>query len=443
MPRLSIFKLPIIAAAVSRFCRADQRGTGQAAPNNGDAYGLDKFDIYLYSSISYHMEMAMAFSRRMVLQAAGGAGLALIGTGGVFAVTRTPEKALQPWRAVDAAATGDIRLDAVRYAILAPNPHNRQPWQIRLSGNDIATLTCDLDRRLAETDPGDRQTTIGFGCFIEIARIAAAERGVRMELTEFPDGEPTERLDRRPIAVLRFVSDPTTVKDILFPFIPQRRSNRAPFDLSRPVAPEVLAELAGQPTFGAQIVTSAEPDVVASLRQLTWSAFAIEAATQRTWRESVNLTRIGKSEIEAQPDGIAVGGPFLDALALTGLLSREQMARTDSIAYKSGLDLIKSAMAATPAYGWVITDGNTRRDQLAAGRAYVRMNLAATRAGLGFHPNSQALQEFPEMADKLRDVHELLGVRSVRRLQMLVRLGYGAPAPASPRWPLPTHLVNS
>ena len=69
-------------------------------------------------------------------------------------------------------------------------------------------------------------------------------------------------------------------------------------------------------------------------------------------------------------------------------------------------------MAATPAYGWVITDGNTRRDQLAAGRAYVRMNLAATRAGLGFHPNSQSLQEYPEMADKRREVHELLGVRA-------------------------------
>ena len=383
----------------------------------------------------------MALSRRMVLQTAGGAGLALIGTGGVFAGSRTAENALRAWRAIDEAATGDIRLDALRYAILAPNPHNRQPWQIRLSGTDTATLSCDLDRRLAETDPGDRQTTIGFGCFIELARIAAAERGVRVEWIGFPEGEPADRLDRRPIAALRFVSDPTTVKDALFPYIPQRRSNKAPFDLTRPVAPAVLAELAGQQAFGAQIATSSEPNTVAALRRLTWSAFSIEAATPRTWLESVNLTRIGKSEIEAHPDGIAVGGPVLDALALTGLLSRAQMARTDSMAYNSGLDLIRSAMAATPAYGWVVTDGNSRHDQLAAGRAYVRMNLAATRAVLGFHPNSQSLQEYPEMADTLRDVHDLLGVRSGRRVQMLVRLGYGAPAPATPRWPLASHLV--
>jgi nitroreductase len=385
----------------------------------------------------------MALSRRTVLRTAGGAGLALIGAGGLFAVSRTPDHALQAWRAIDEPATGDIRLDALRYAILAPNPHNRQPWRIALSDTEIATLSCDLDRRLAETDPFDRQTTIGFGCFIELARIAAAERGVRMEVTEFPDGEPADRLDRRPIAVLRFVSDPATGKDALFPLIRLRRSNRAPFDMSRPVAAGVLAELVGEQAFGAHIVTSGEADLVAALRELTWRAFSIEAATQRTWLESVNLTRIGKSEIEAQPDGIAVGGPVLEALALTGLLSRQQMARTNSMAYNSGLDLIRSAMAATPAYGWVITDGNSRHDQLAAGRAYVRMNLAATRAGLGFHPNSQALQEYPEMAEKLRDLHDLLDVGAGRRVQMLVRLGYGAPAPATPRWPLASHLVTA
>jgi hypothetical protein len=408
-----------------------------------ESHTLYKFDIYLYSSISYYKETAMALSRRMILQTAGGAGLALIGAGGFFALSRTPDKALQAWRAVDEAATGDIRLDALRYAILAPNPHNRQPWRIALSGTDSAILSCDLDRRLTETDPWDRQTAIGFGCFIELARIAAAERGVRMECTDFPDGDPTDRLDRRPIAALRFVSDPTTLRDALFPFIPLRRSNKAPFDLSRPVAPAVLAELAGQLTTGTQIVTSSEPGLVAALRKLTWRAFSIEAATQRTWLESVNLTRIGKSEIEAQPDGIAVGGPVLDALALTGLLSRRQMARTNSLAYTSGLDLIRSTMAATPAYGWIIADGNSRHHQLAAGRAYVRMNLAATRAGLGFHPNSQALQEYPEMADTLRDAHDLLGVRAGRRVQMLMRLGYGAPAPATPRWPLASHLVTA
>jgi hypothetical protein len=125
------------------------------------------------------------------------------------------------------------------------------------------------------------------------------------------------------------------------------------------------------------------------------------------------------------------------------LLSREQMAQPGSIAYGSGLDLIKATMANTPAYGWIVTDGNSRREQLASGRAYVRMNLAAARAGLGFHPNSQSLQEYPEMAEKARLLHERLGVHGSQRVQMLVRLGYGAPVPAAPRWPLESHLLDA
>ncbi len=99
---------------------------------------------------------------------------------GLFcAVTRTPGRALAPWDEVK-SPTGDVRLDAFRHAILAPNPHNRQPWQLRLIGSDEAIIACDLDRRLRESDPFDRQIVIGFGCFLELARIAAAERGVRL-----------------------------------------------------------------------------------------------------------------------------------------------------------------------------------------------------------------------------------------------------------------------
>lgn len=82
-----------------------------------------------------------------------------------------------PWRTDAAAQGGDFRLLTLRYAILAPNPHNRQPWRIRLEGGDAALIFCDLDRRLPETDPFDRQIVIGFGCFAELAAIAATRNG--------------------------------------------------------------------------------------------------------------------------------------------------------------------------------------------------------------------------------------------------------------------------
>ena len=56
----------------------------------------------------------MDLHRRRILTAAGGAGLALIGGGGLFAITRTPEKALAPWRHLHGDPPEDVRLDALR-----------------------------------------------------------------------------------------------------------------------------------------------------------------------------------------------------------------------------------------------------------------------------------------------------------------------------------------
>ncbi len=371
--------------------------------------------------------------------AAGSAGLALVAVGGVFVATRRPARGLTAWDVVT-SKTDDISLHAFRYAILAPNPHNRQPWQIRLFGRDEAVITCDLDRRLPHTDPFDRQITIGFGCFLELARIAAAERGYRMETALFPDGEPQPSLNAQPIARVRFVADPQVAKDPLFSAITQRRSARVPFDMARPVEPSRVAMFAKGTASTLRVAASADPALVQDIRDLTWRAWMIEAKTQRTWMESVDLMRIGRTEIEANPDGISLGGPFIETLALAGQISRQALADPTSMAFKGSLDRYKPMLDQTLAYVWISTAGNTRAEQISAGRAYVRANLEATMAGLSLHPVSQALQEYPEMTAEFAGLHQRLGVQAGGRIQMLARLGYGAAVTASVRWPRETKL---
>jgi Nitroreductase family len=385
----------------------------------------------------------VGLSRRMFFSGAGGASVALVGAGGIFSVTRTPHAALQPWTDIETTPSMDVRLDAFRHGILAPNPHNRQPWLIRLVGTDQAVITCDLEKRLPETDPNDRQTLIGFGCFLELARMAAAERGVRMAIQAFPEGVPGERLDKRPVAHLRFVADGTAQKDPLFSFVPVRRTNKQPFDLGRAVPGGVMNALAAQRVPGISIGASTDAARVGKLRALTWDAWVIELQTQRTWMETVNLMRIGKSEIEANPDGVSVGGVMLEALAMAGQISRREIGRPGSVAFQASMDRYRPILASAMAYVWIVTEGNLRIDQLAAGMSYVRMNLHATMEGLGFHPASQALQEFPEMARPFSDVHAVLGVQRGQRVQMLVRLGYGAAVARTPRWPMERHLVDA
>lgn len=385
----------------------------------------------------------MELSRRRLIQGAGGASLALVGGGGYFAATRSPARALAAWAELDSAPPADVRLDAFRHAILAPNPHNRQPWMIKLRGQAQATIFCALDRRLPQTDPFDRQILMGFGCFLEIARIASAERGVKMEIEPFPDGLPADRLDGRPIAHLRFVALAPVVRDPLYAAIPIRRSDKQPFQADRLVEELVLLKLAQHGSPAAQAGTSNEAAIVRALRRYTWDAWMTELNTQRTWQESVDLMRIGKSEIEANPDGISIGGPFLEVLAMAGQLSREQIARPGTAAYASSIERYRAIMGSGMAYAWITTEGNSRMDQLEAGRVYVRMNLQAAQQRLAFHPVSQSLQEFPEMAKVFSDVHATLGAKDGTRVQMLVRLGYASPAARTPRWPLSTRLIGA
>lgn len=375
----------------------------------------------------------MVFSRRMVIAGAGITTLALVGGAGFWRVTRRPQTALQPW-ILDAKPPADVRMDAFRHAILAPNPHNRQPWLIRLEGDDSAILSCDLARRLPNTDPYDRQITIGFGTFIELARIAAAERGVRIEIEPFPEGESQQTLDARPVARLRFVKDTTVAKDPLFASIVQRRTNRELFDAKR-LLPEALAA-----RISKDETHSIDTELISSVKAITVAAMTIEITTPRTWGESVDLLRIGADEVDANPDGLVLAGPMMEALKLIGVLDRPALADPSTMVFKTGLEMQQEICGSIPALLWITTPTNTRLDQLEAGRRYVRANLRATSQGVAMHPLSQSLQEYPEMTAKFGEIHQILGVKQSERLQMLARMGYAPLVEPSPRWPLETHL---
>ncbi|MGE0502972.1 MAG: twin-arginine translocation pathway signal protein [Rhizobiaceae bacterium] len=375
-------------------------------------------------------------SRRNFLSLVGG-GVVLAATAGAWAATRDPSGARRPW---EIAGQGmDARRRALSYAVLAPNPHNRQPWLADLSVSDEIALYCDPDRRLPETDPFDRQITIGLGCFLELLEMAAAQDGLRAAVTLFPDGEPQPRLDERPVARIRFSADGPVEGDPLFAHVLDRRSNKEPYDVGRPVDDAGLAAVAGAArTVGT--AWTADPERVAALRDQAWQAMHLEISTTRTAKESIDLIRIGKAEIEANPDGIDLSGAFIEMLALTGLLDKQDMLDPSSAAFSQQLPILKAPFNTAMAFLWTTTRGNGRAEQIAAGRDHLRINLAATAAGLAIQPFSQALQEFSEMQPHREAMRAALGVQADETLQMFCRLGYGPEVAAAPRWPSETRI---
>ncbi|OZA00436.1 MAG: twin-arginine translocation pathway signal protein, partial [Rhodobacterales bacterium 17-64-5] len=252
----------------------------------------------------------MTLSRRRTLALIGG-GVILAATAGLGAVaSRKPRTALLPW---DNAGLGDDpRKRALSYALLAPNPHNRQPWLVDLRQPGEVTLFVDTAKLLPKTDPFNRQITIGLGCFLELMRMAASHDGQRVEITPFPDGFDDRALDARPVARATFAADPTVTPDPLFAHALDRRSTKEPYDLTRPLPADTLDQLAVvlHGRFGGTI-DAAE---VAAWRAFTHEALRIEIETPRTYKESVDLFRIGRAEVDANPDGIDFTGPLFETL---------------------------------------------------------------------------------------------------------------------------------
>jgi hypothetical protein len=381
-------------------------------------------------------------NRRKFLKIAGAGGV-IVAAGGVgFVTTRTPTAALQPWQDAGSLYSDPLRR-ALSYAILAPNPHNRQPWVVDLKSETEAVLTCDLDRLLPATDPLNRQIVIGLGCFLETFALAAQQQGYRADIELFPDGASTRTLDNRPVAKLSLIKDSTVPPDRLFSQVLHRRTNREAYDIGRIIPSNVLRNLHQHASTGVKVGTVGEGARLGQFRVLTRDAMFGEMRTAKAHKESIDLMRIGRSEIEANPDGISLGGPFLEALSLTGMLTRETLGDPSSSAFQTGLDMIETGAMSSMGFVWINTDGNDRSEQIAAGRTYMRVCLQATADGLAMQPMSQALQEYPEMAKFYKMTHSWLTDQSDERVQMLARIGYAKAVPVAPRWPLATRIKGA
>ncbi len=362
--------------------------------------------------------------RRFIQLAGGGAVLAAMPIAGCS--TDYPQSSVQAWR--DKTEIVDVRRWMLAHGLLAPNPHNRQPWIADVRTTGEIRLICDGDRLLPQTDPFGRQILIGCGAFIELAVIAATERGYRVQVEAFPDGEPGPRElpGGRTVARLLIEQDSSLPKDALFAQILQRHTNKGPFDSTRTVPSTVWQQLQTSATdkgLLAGAITDAAS--MATMRQITRESFETEILTSRTYLESARLMRIGPNEVEKNRDGIPLMGRMVRALSMLGLFDRFEVPQRGSSNYKQTMD--RWAVYETASgYFWIASRDNSRTTQLNSGRAYVRAHLHATAAGVDMHPLSQAVQEFVEVKPQFDALRALIGRGDTgNTVQMLARVGYG------------------
>jgi len=339
----------------------------------------------------------------------------------------------------------DIRRWALGYAILAPHSHNLQSWQADLRTPGEIVLTCDQHRLLPETDPFSRQIMMSHGTFLELLDIAARARGWRTEITLFPEGEfDPQKIDGRPVARVRFVRDTSVRRDPLFAQILRRHTNRETYEARDPDPPafRAIEHVAKAYPLHMGFTTSAQPQLAQRQRAIALDAWRIELQTPRTILESLRLMRIGPKEIAEHRDGLTSNGLAIRALTSLGLFDRSKAPGPQSYAVTSQVDDFHNKLASTPAFFWMVSEGNDRRAQVNSGRAYVRAQLAATAYGLSMQPLSQALQEYPEVAEPYARIHEMLGAKPPQQVvQIWTRLGYGPAIGPAPRRGIDAQII--
>jgi hypothetical protein len=303
-----------------------------------------------------------------------------------------------------------------------------------------------MNRLLPETDPYSRQIMMSHGTFLELLELAAFERGLRADIELFPEGEfAPEKIDNRPVAHIRLSADANVKKDPLFSHVLKRRTNRENYEM-RDIPEEAFRDIeASVATYPIRLgrVGINESDLLHRHRAIAAEAWRIEMITPRTIMESYRLLRVGPDEIAKYRDGISINKPILRFLVATGLFDRSKGPSPDDSGIKSQIEDFNTKLEKTPAFFWMISEGNDRKTQINAGRAYVRAQLAATKHGLSMQPISQALQEYPEQAKPYAQIHQLLDAPVPRyTVQMWARLGYAPIIGPSPRRGLSEHIVS-
>lgn len=355
-------------------------------------------------------------TRRQVLVRAGS--LVAIGAGATYVGARQMgstadyNSAVNAMRALLSArpATPDL----IRYATLAPNSHNTQPWRFALAPNRIDILP-DLTRRTPVVDPDDHHLFTSLGCAAANLALAAAARGYPGQLTFNDAGDGS----------ISFAYSEAAREDSpLFDAIPQRQSTRAEFD-GRAVSPADLRALAAAATTpGVDLILITDRVRMDGIRDLVVAGNSAQMADPAFIRELKSWLRFSPRRALQTGDGLysaASGKPSLPEWL--GSRAFELL-----VTAKSENDTYARQLRSSAGVAVFVSHQANREHWTLAGQACQRFALQATALGLKHAFINQPV----EIAALRPDLAALVGVPA-RRPDIVMRFGYGPTLPYSAR----------
>jgi hypothetical protein len=310
-------------------------------------------------------------------------------------------------------ANPDLK-ELVRYATLAANSHNCQPWRFRV-GKSVVAILPDFTRRTPVVDPDDHHLFASLGCAAENLSIAARGTGRAGAIGFDAAGDGEAAVDLSPV---------TAEDSAHLAAIPARSCTRATYD-GRALASDVVERLsAAAKVDGVEHLLVLDEKgrtgildlvIAGNSRQMTDKDYVAELKSWLRFNAgAAAATRDGLySAASGNPNLPGWLGPIMFDLTVTEAGENEKTA--GQIRSSAGIIAFSS-------------DVNDRSGWFAAGRAFQRFALQATVEGVKYAFINQAV-EVPEVRGQLASQ---LGLGD-RRPNLLVRFGRGPDMPRSLR----------
>jgi hypothetical protein len=246
--------------------------------------------------------------RRQIL--IGGDALALAGVGATyFGIGRMGS--MEEYGASVAATRAALSehpemLDFIRYATLAANGHNTQPWRFRIVGERIEILP-DFSRRTPVVDPDDHHLFASLGCASKNLAIAAEARGRQGQIAFEPAGDGS--------VVFTFGAGPSAAS-ALFDAIPHRQSTRADYDGKPAGAADLKTHAIASTVPGVDLVLITDRPQIDRVRDLVVAGNSAQLADAAFVKELKSWLRFSPRAAMESGDGlfsVSSGNPPLPA----------------------------------------------------------------------------------------------------------------------------------
>jgi hypothetical protein len=350
--------------------------------------------------------------KRRTLLIGGGVLAAGAAVGGSFAAMGSPEGYAKTMAALRAPLkTGDDLNELVRYATLAANGHNTQPWRFKADGDSVR-IAPDFSRRTPIVDPDDHHVFVSLGCAAENMAQAGAVLGkpgaVRFAdnglIYDFTAGAPA----------------PSALCDA----IGQRRSSRVPFDGKTPSAADLalLGKAAEQPGVNMTLITARA--MIDKVRDLLIAANSAQMTDKAFVAELKQWMRFNPGAALSHRDGLysaSSGNPTLPTFIGAPMFDLAFTPEAENQKYEAQLN-------SSGGVAVFVGDKGDPDHWTRVGRACQRFALQATTLGMKLSFINQPV-EVPQFRP---DLAALVGAPGMRP-DIVLRFGYGPDLPFSPR----------